>query len=296
MTDPTGTRGIRERFIKQLLRRFRDLRGRIREIVGYDEDRLHLKQDARLQEPEDIERFPTDQGKIRAFTQWLQSYLDDNVLEAVPIQEVAAGSHWTATFVRAAYRTGWTQARARLRSEGVSVGSKPDNPLQLGVAQSTLRGLYTRVFENLQSISEDSTEAVRDELTRSLAEGINPREMARRLTSRVQEIERTQAEVLARTETINAHSKAAVDRYSEANADISGVTVSGEFVTAQDDRVCPICDSIAGEIFDLEQVEGETETFEFEPGDDEQPSLSGEYRIRPPVHPQCRCTLLPQIS
>jgi SPP1 gp7 family putative phage head morphogenesis protein len=294
--DPTGTATIRRNFVRAVRRRFRRLRGRTRSVVGYEEDRLHLRQGARLEEddPENIERFPTDGGKRAAFMTWLKAYLAEEVLQRVPAREVASGTHWSAAYVRAAFRTGYETARARLRNEGVAVGGPEENPLQIGVAQSTLRRLYQRTYGNLASITDDAVAAVRDELTRGLAEGVNPREMARRLSKEVRTVQRSQAEVLARTEVVNAHTQAALARYDEANVD--QVAVSGEFTTAQDNRVCPICESIAGEVFELDAMRGDSETFRFEPAADEPDHLAGEYRIAPPVHPQCRCTLLPVIG
>ena len=295
-SDPTGTAAIRRNFVRAARRRFRRLRGRTRSVAGYEEDRLHLRQGARLAEgdPENIERFPTDGGKRAAFITWLKAYLAEEVLQRVPAEGVAKGAHWTSDFIRAAYRTGYETARGRLGNEGVAVGGPEENPLQLGVAQSTLRQLYQRTYGNLTSVTDDAVAAVRDELTRGLAEGVNPREMARRLSKEIRTIQRTQAEVLARTEVINAHTQATLSRYDEAN--VGQVTVSGEFTTAQDDRVCPVCESIAGEIFELDALRGDSETFTFEPAADEPDHLAGEYRIAPPVHPRCRCAVLPVIA
>jgi len=42
-------------------------------------------------------------------------------------------------------------------------------------------------------------------------------------------------------------------------------------------------------------TEIETATFSFEPSESDPDSLAGEYAVRPPTHPNCRCTLLPVI-
>jgi len=133
---------------------------------------------------------------------------------------------------------------------------------------------------------------VRDVLTQGLAEGVNPREMARTLTDEVRSMQRTRAEVLARTEIINSYATATLDRYERAGID--GATVSGEFATAEDARVCPICEAIAGSEFALDAMR--SDTFEFQPSDSEPDYLAGEYPVRPPVHPVCRCAILPVIE
>jgi SPP1 gp7 family putative phage head morphogenesis protein len=277
--------------LKAVRQRFRELRGAVRRVAGYDEDRFHLADDARLADADDIERFPTDAGKTRAFIAWLRERFAEGVLEVTEREAVRNGEHWTATYIRAAYQQGWENATQRLQNAGVGTESV-EAVFQLGVPQRQLRRLYTRTFENLQSVAEDVAPVVRETLTDGLAEGVNPREMARRLTKEVRTIQRTQAEVLARTEVINSYAEATLDRYERGG--VEGVTVSGEFATADDDRVCPICEAIEGAEFATDAMR--TATFEFEAGDDEPDSLGGEYPVKPPVHPQCRCAILPVVG
>jgi SPP1 gp7 family putative phage head morphogenesis protein len=116
--------------------------------------------------------------------------------------------------------------------------------------------------------------------------------MARRLTKEVRTIQHTQAEVLARTEVLHSYNTSALDRYERAG--VGGVSVSGEFTTADDDRVCPLCDSIEGATYGVDEMR--KATFTFEPGDDAPNHLAGEYPVRPPIHVQCRCTVLPVVG
>jgi len=290
-TDPTNTTGIRERFLKAVRQRFKRLRGAIRRVAGYDEDRLNLTQDATLVDPDDIERFPSREGKTQAFVRWLRERLAADVLEPVERKAVRNGEHWSATYIRAAYRQGWENATQRLENAGVSAEAV-EEIFHFGVPQRQLRRLYTRTYENLQSVTEDAADAVRDVLTEGLAEGVNPREMARRLTKEVRTIQHTQAEVLARTEVINSYSDATLDRYERAGVD--GVSVSGEFATADDSRVCPICEAIEGTTYGTGEMR--EATFAFSPSESEPDHLEGEYPVKPPVHPQCRCAILPVVG
>jgi len=291
LDDPTNTQGLRERFLRDIRRRFRRLRGRIREAAGYEDDVLHLAQDSRLADADDVERFPTDAGKTRAFLKWLREKLDADVLEPATRREVRNGDHWSATYIRAAYRQGWDNARARLRNEGVSVG-EVDDVFNLGVPAEQLRRLYTRTYENLESVTSAAGPVVRETLTEGLAEGINPKEMARRLTQAVRGLQRTRAEVLARTEVINSYAEATLDRYERAG--VAGATVSGEFATADDARVCPICERLDGREIPIGDVR--EETFTFEPDDDQPDHLAGEYKMTPPAHPNGRFVLLPVVA
>lgn len=288
--DPTNTQRIRERFVRAVRQRFRSLRGAIREVVGYDEDRLNLKQNARLVERGDIERFPTDSGKVRKFIEWLRERLQSGVLEAKPRREVQNGEHWSATYIRSSFVRGWENARARLRNAGASVETVEDI-FNLGVPQRQLKKLYTRTYENLESVTEDTAPVVREVLTDGLAEGINPREMASRLNSEIESIQKKRAETLARSETINSYSEATVSRYERAGVD---TVQHGEWKDSGDGRVCPICKKLDGREIPMSNIR--EATFTFEPDDDQPDSLAGEYRLMPPAHPNGRCALLPVIG
>jgi SPP1 gp7 family putative phage head morphogenesis protein len=124
-----------------------------------------------------------------------------------------------------------------------------------------------------------------------LDEGVNPREAARRLTKEVRTIQRTQAEVLARTETVSAYTESTIERYRRAGVD---TVQHGEWSDAGDARVCPICERLDGREIPLTTIDDAT--FEFEPPEGVPDSLAGEYSLKPPTHPSGRCVLLPVIS
>jgi SPP1 gp7 family putative phage head morphogenesis protein len=293
-SDPTNTVGVRQQFLREMRKIFRNFRGRIRTLVGYEEDRFNLRENDRLADPEDIERFPTDDQKIRVFTEWLRDWMRENVLQAVPREAVVNGEHWTGTYIRTAYRRGWENTTQRLQNAGIPAEQVGDI-FALGVPKQQLARLYTRTYDNLASVTTDAVPLVRNILSAGLAGGTNPREMARRLTNEIETLQKTQAEVLARTEIINSYSTSSLARFDRAGT--NQVKVSGEFATADDQRVCPICDALEGNIYSTDEVREGTFEFDAEESDhpDAVPSMSGEYRIQPPVHPVCRCCLYPVV-
>jgi SPP1 gp7 family putative phage head morphogenesis protein len=287
--DPTHTEAIRERFRRDVRSRFREVRGAVRAAVGYERDLFDL-QESRLADADDVQRFETDESQTRAFIRWLTDALRDDVLEQTRRRRVRDGQHWTAAYVRGGYRRGWEFATDQLQQAGVEIAADAE-PLRLGVPRRQLRKLYTRTYETLESVTADTAPRVRETLTAGLAEGVNPRELARRLTSEIATLQRTRAEVLARTEVINSHSEATLDRYERAGVD---AVSHGEWATADDDRVCPICESLEGQEFTIDEMrEG---TFTFAPSESEPDHLAGEYRLKPPAHPQGRCAILPVIG
>lgn len=289
-SDPTRTGELRARFRRDIRRRFRAVRGAIRRVVGYDEDYFRLRQDARLADDTPDEGL-TQAERRRQFRRWLRQQFRDRVLEPTRRRALREGQHWTATYVRAAYGSGWERATQRLQQAGLAPSTVED-VFRLPTPRRQLRDLYTRVYGLVEDTSRAAALQVADAVTTGLAEGINPREMARRATAEARGVQRTRAEVIARTETIRAHSEATLDRYERAR--VGGVTVSGEFTTADDARVCPICEHIAGDAFTPRAMRDATVAFE--PSDSEPDHLAGEYPVMPPVHPQCRCAILPVVD
>lgn len=278
--DPTRTTGIRNSFEAEAFRRFRRLKGLIRTTI-VDNDAFRLRANA---EPADIFDFPTDPAKEAAFMEWLQQATEDEVIAPVGSFGVRDGRHWTGKYVRASYARAVQSAGAALRAEGFDVDTQDVETLfNLPVHQSAIQRIYQRAFENLEGVTDAMARQIREELTTGFVEGVNPREMARRVNDRVDKIGITRARTLARTETIHAHTEGTLTRFEREG--VEQVTISAEWATAGDLRVCPICVSIEGEVFTTTQARTETFTFD-----------ESEFPLRPPAHPNCRCALLPVVS
>jgi len=316
------TENLRDEFLRAVRRRLRPIRGFVRRLVGYEKDIFGLATDGSQPDVDttdtsdsndgnannddnidgdvDVFRFQSRRKNLSAFGRWFQSVLRDRVLKPRDTRDVERGDHWTGELLRLSYAQGWRQARNRLRQEGVSVGSLPGDADEtdglitalgsMPVPRRSLQEIYLRAYENLQSIENDMIETVRSTLAAGLRDGVNPREMAARLTKEIRGIQRTRAEMLARTETVNAYTSATIDRYRQAG--IRSVT-QAEFSDADDARVCPVCSKLDGRVTLLTEIE--TATMRYTPDDDEPESLAGEYPVKPPAHPACRCVLLPVV-
>lgn len=298
MTGPAE--GLRDEFAREMQRRFRRIRGDVRRWAGYEHDIFGLADGASPPQNSELPdgappvyRFATDAAKANAFAAWLERRIQAEVVEQMATSRIENGEHWTAEYVRAAYGQGWEQARGRLRIQGIEVGDSQsiDAVFDLPAPRQALETLYTRTYENLESVPEGAADPVRETLTRGLDEGWNPRKTADELTKEVRTIQHTRAEVLARTETMNAYSEATLDRYERAGV---GTVSHGEWSDAGDSRVCPICETLDGREFTVSEMR--TGTFSFEPSEDEPDYLAGEYPLKPPAHPQGRCKILPSVS
>jgi SPP1 gp7 family putative phage head morphogenesis protein len=305
MTDPSEN--LRSEFLREIRRRMRSIRGVVREQVGYENDVFGLSEDGEQARPgeldeedPDVFRYQTRRENIDAFVRWFTDRLRRGLLEPTRVRDVERGEHYTGQFMRAAYAQAWRQARNRLRQQGVAVGSLPGDADEadglitalgsMPAPRRSLREIYLRTYENLQSIENEMTETVRATLLDGLTDGVNPREMARTLTDEIESLQRTRAETLARTEIISAYTESSIDRYRAAGVE---TVQHGEFSDSDDSRVCPICESLDGREIPLRTIDDAT--FQFEPSESEPDSLAGEYALKPPIHPSGRCVLLPLI-
>ena len=291
--DPTGTTTIRRRYERAAVRRFRRIATLARRAIvevdslGIAARRIRTGDVAIGDAEARAGQFAGHGGsaaKARAFSEWLRRQSDFEVLDLPPSAVAAANDppptgpprgraanrpHWSRTFVAAAYRKGLRDAvvetgRApRGRTERI-VGAEFLGPVHARRAEI----LYARNLHALAGVSRETSAAVRDVLARGLIEGRAPRVLARIVTNRVAKVGIVRARTIARTEIIRAHAEATLTYYEEAGVEV--VRQEAEFATSGDNRVCPICAGMEGDVHLIEEARGII-----------------------PVHPNCRCRWLP---
>jgi len=292
-SGPTRTKTIQSDYEAEMYKRFRRLKGVIRETVvgndafglgaggtGRDPTRLELHGDVRFDGQAEASRgydFPDDSDKIDAFLDDLQSWEDDDILEVRqrgPGGRVVDRDAWQDIYVRRSYGKGVEFADARLREQGIQVpaGTLAET-FNAPIHADALGILYTRNYRELKGVTDAMDQEISRVLSRGFAEGWNPRKMAREMNDRVDKIGLTRARTLARTETIHSHSEATLNRYESILGPDAEVTGKAELVTAGDARVCPICESIEGQVVTVSGARGMI-----------------------PVHPNCRCAWLPVVD
>jgi len=306
---PTRTKTIQDDYAADFYKRWRRVKGLVRETV-VENDALGLRSDALTPgtpvEPQALEvnagdpdwwaeyvverrrgavnaspandfDFPQDGEKVEAFIDWLRGVFDDEVLEVV--QRDGSGgvldrNRWQNVYVRRAYGRGLKFANARLRESGLDVeGIDPAQLFNRPIHASALSRLYQRNFQELRGITAKVGQEISRELTDGLAKGWNPRKTARKLNDRVASIGLTRSRTLARTETIYAHSESTLDRYEDQLGSDAKVTGKAEWRTAGDARVCPICEGLEGTTYTIEEARGLI-----------------------PIHPNCRCAWIPVVQ
>lgn len=294
-TDPTRTTTLRQSFVREMNKRFNQLKKDIR-ISILDNDCFGIQPDV-LGTLAPIRTkaygFARSSEKVRLFMNWLEEQQAAGILEIVTRPGIHRGiqamspSPWTDVFIDSAYSKGMRRARVELRRKGYTVPLFEQIPGGIGAAMSQpyhadrIGVIYSRTYEDLKSVTQVMDAQIRRKiadglttgLARGLAEGKNPRTIARELVkdvaNRVDKIGITRARMIARTEVIRAHHVATVAEYEQASEEMQ-VEVMAEWSTAGF-AVCPICiDMEQGGPYPLKKVEGMI-----------------------PAHPNCRCVVLP---
>ena len=253
-SDPTATSTLRSRYRRALHKPFNEMITIINEAVNERDifDAMSL--------PSSDFEFTRDREKVDKFMEWLHQYEEDNLLQVVTRDE--------NQYVRSAYKSGLKASERDLSSQGFEAANI-DSLLDMPVHQQKLTDIYIRNFEDLNGITSEMSSQIRDELTHGLATGQNPNVIASNLTDRVEKIGKTRSKVLARTEVIESHNTAALERYKQVLGDEAEVTINAEVMSAGDRRVCDICEPLHGQVFSLQSLDDN----------------------KPPFHPQCRCTI-----
>ena len=121
------------------------------------------------------------------------------------------------------------------------------------VAEEKVKLLASRSFTELEGVTDDMAVRMTRTLTDGLVRGDSPREVARLLADEV-DVTEERAERIARTEIIRAHAEGQLTALEDLGVEEVGVMV--EWVTAGDDKVCPLCEALEGVVMRIEEARG----------------------------------------
>jgi len=268
--DPTRTLMIRQRFVREIRKAFREVAREVRDFM-VEKDALGLKERkvfAFNVMPREFE-FREDPQKLEAFQNWFSRVVDAKILSPDP--DTPPGEPWTTEYVRSSYRRG--QLNAFLASRSLTGSDQTaESFLQSSFGQpetmSKIRLLGTRAYQDLRGVTDAMASDMNRILASGLAEGRPPEEIARTMTNIIGSLARSRASTIARTEIIYAHAEGQLDAFSRLG--ISRLGIKAEWSTAGDDRVCPLCLPLEGQTFEIDEARGMI-----------------------PLHPNCRCSWIP---
>lgn len=162
---------------------------------------------------------------------------------------------------------------------------------------------YTQTIQNfiknnsLQVAKEINTETEK-QIRATLAQGMRENETIQELTARIMQVFGTastyRAFMIARTESAMAENYADVVAWEQ-----TGVVESKQWFTAEDEHVCGFCHEMDGVTITLSQSffnKGDVMMFEDKNGKPHEMMLDFRTIGEPPLHPNCRCVLLPILK
>lgn len=305
--DPTRTTGLRNRFAREMRKRWLEVRVAVAEaIVEQDVFGIQPKRSgiAGFQAlPARAFAFESDPKKLQLFMEWMQQLEEEHVLSARqhgPASGLrlvvgggaprSAGGGWTDDFMFEAYTKGIAAARKKLTAAGYHpelVGALPDQGgayLITPQHRARVELLFSRTFEDLKTVRDQVnadarrklSDALTTKLSAAIAAGTNPRvvaqDLAKELNGSIVKIGVARAEAIARTEIIRAHHLATIQEFRRVDESMA-IDVEAEWLTAGY-NVCPICKGLAaGGPYTLDEIEEML-----------------------PAHPNCRCAAKPKVK
>jgi len=265
--DPTRTTTLRNKFAADLTKRFREIRQAISEsIITNDCFGLITDRPVELAAiPRKAFAFKTSSEKVNGFMTWLKKEQDAGILEIRYAEEgrrIVGHRNWEKVYIDSAYKKGIKRANDEMIKAGIikptmlptSSDFAIDAAFNMPVHADKVGLIYTRVFNELEGITQAMDQQISRELAEGLAEGLGPTQIAKNINNRVDKIGITRARTIARTEIIRAHHVATINTYREAG--LEGVRVKAEWSTAGF-GVCDLClDMEAQGVYTLNEIEG----------------------------------------
>jgi SPP1 gp7 family putative phage head morphogenesis protein len=173
----------------------------------------------------------------------------------------------------------------------------------IGLEASQFNPITTAILnynqERATKIAADVNDETEKQLRAALSQGVSDGKSVEELRAVVEDVmgnaSTTRADRIARTEVSRAQGYGDIQAWTQ-----SGVVSGKEWFTAEDEHVCLFCDELDGKVVGLEENffdEGDTQSIDGEDKDGEPKTYSQKlsYDDVPsaPLHPNCRCTLLP---
>lgn len=272
-SDPTRLAGLRRTFQADLKRRYASLKLRILHVV-VTLDTFGLEDVTRNADVGNMRqawRFETNDNKVKRYRAWLRTQMDSTL----------AGDKLIQSYIDQAYRKGVSRAyedknkgrRVKRDKESLAYqrGSKDQftrTLLSREVTVQKVKLLAGRTFADLEDVNSRMATKISRVLIDGLVTKKTVKQIARAMVDEV-DIEMERALTIARTELTRAHAEGQLDSLEELGETEVGAEV--EYITAGDNRVCPLCSDLEGQLLPLDEARGII-----------------------PQHPNCRCAWMPK--
>lgn len=273
--DPTGTTTIRNTFANKLNKMFDDLVKAIKEEVS-DNDTFGFDEFVVSGDNQNMGmQTTTSSSKIDEFMIWISALIAQDLLRVTNLPHIGGlrEERWTDVYVSNVYKRGILRAQTELKKAGITIPADGIiDSLELSLVNpyhvDRIGLLYNRVFSELRGITATMEQQISRVLSQGMLDGDNSRVIARKLAAVIKGSDeelgitdtlgrfipaKRRAEIMARTEMTRVFHKAAIQEYR--NQGIYNITVDVEFLSSKDNRVCPICKELDGNIYSLDEAE-----------------------------------------
>lgn len=209
-------------------------------------------------------------------------------------------------FMRTAAIGGAAEGVAPIIQMGIAFDELEVNRAAVAFARQHVYGGYDT--GTAYAINDRTRKVLQDEVAAWIAEpGHKQRDLIERLAPTFGQ---WRARTIAITELTNAYAGGAIASWRDINRQVGAEIITGkQWLTANDERVCPVCAPLGGLRFDLEaqpadedtqerraQVSGLGDVFVHPGGGGAAGKFAGQTFMRPPAHPNCRCSVAPFVE
>lgn len=270
--DPSKTTVLRQAFIRAMNKRLLKLKQDVLKWILEEDELGLLPVEIRQVGNRRTYAFATTTEKVSVFRRWFTNKVKQGVLETDGVPA------WTDEYVHSAYRKGLVHSYLESRRRFLAaidprfIDLARDEFLKEAFAApetvKKIQSIYTRTFETLKDYTHDMAVKTSSTLAEGLANGLHPSQIARELTSKMDNLSRSRALTIARTEIIHSHAEGQLDGYEKLGVKEVGADV--EWSTSGDSRVCEECATMEGVVMKIEEARGKI-----------------------PLHPNCRCAWIP---
>ena len=264
--DPTQTRGIEKRWLREINRRWSLFLKTILKPIGNDLTVNQLEASAE---------------QIRIYMGFLQTQIDSLLLVT------DQGPNWQGRYQIQSYERAITRSRAELRRQGANIGlsieevqqsqllTQPDftavpsitsgGPVvgappvlasttitQAPIHQEALEFLFTRSYDSLKGHTDTMARELRGILTDGVRQGKGIAEIKREIAARV-DVNKSRARLIAQTETIQAYQRGQINQASLVGEEI-GEEVNLRWLTRRDSKVRDLHARFHGQIMTEEEA------------------------------------------
>lgn len=227
--NPTKTRGIEKAWNREINKRFSEFQ---KSVIG----------NLRVLNQLTINRFDASPNQLRVYMLFILRELDQFII-----------GDWQDKYQQRSYRLAVDRSIAELERQGISITAQTGFGLSTKLSaltqaftqvssnlfnpvhQEALAFLFTRSFEALTGLSQEMARSIRIVLFDGAQQGLGIREIARQIKERIG-VGRSRARLIARTETIQAFQRGAINQATLAS-EFLDEEVGLRWLTRRDNKV-----------------------------------------------------------